>query len=79
MSKARIRKKLSGEQSPTMDRYDRMYDKRSARDLFYLIGTFRGPQAPVKYSRCKWCAGAPHHAPDFIWQNYDAFNRRMIK
>lgn len=79
MSKARIRKKHSRGFYPAVYRFDRLYDKRSANDLFYFIGTFRGPQAPVKNSKCKICVGSPHHAPDFTWQNYDAFNRRMIK
>lgn len=77
MSRARITKKHASGWYPSILRHDRLWEKRNRTDLFFLIGSIRGPQAPVKYSKCKICEGNSHHSPDFGWENYDSFNRRM--
>jgi hypothetical protein len=78
VSKARVKKKHK-DGFPVIQRWDRLWEKRNITDATYGIGTFRGPQAAVKYSKCKVCKGNPHHAPDFVWQGYDAINRRMFE
>lgn len=68
MGAARKRKKATKGQ-PSLVRFDRMYDKREARDPAYLIGQTMC-NAPIKYSRCPICIGRPHHSPwlDGIWK-----------
>lgn len=47
---------------PALIRFSLNYEKRRARDPFFLT-SMRWTQAPVKYSRCRQCVGAPHHSP----------------
>lgn len=67
MSRARRLKKAAKGQ-PSQIRFERLYDKRDRTDPTYLRGQMRIP-APVKYSRCPVCVGAPHHSPwlDGVW------------
>lgn len=53
---------------PAQIRFAVNYEKRHARDPFYLAGQMK-TSAPIKYSRCNVCVGRPHHSPwlDGVW------------
>lgn len=48
---------------PSQVRYAVNYEKRRARDPFFLIAQST-TSAPVKYARCLVCVGRPHHSPN---------------
>jgi hypothetical protein len=55
---------VSGKGAARLERFDRLWNKRMARDPFYLVGQMLA-NAPVKYARCATCVGRPHHPPAF--------------
>jgi hypothetical protein len=55
----------SGKGAVFAARFDRLWNKRKLSDPSYLTGRSLA-NAPVKYSRCPTCAGAPHHPPSFF-------------
>lgn len=48
---------------PSQIRYAVNYEKRRARDPFFLVAQ-NTTGAPVKYARCEVCVGRPHHSPN---------------